>query len=74
MAARGHQPFHYARLDSFSLPKDGIVQIRTGDVNVSVTTALSASSPRAVESFDGMKVTEIDRNELERTLLRGVRR
>jgi hypothetical protein len=59
---------------ALSLPKDGTLQIETGDVNVTIRTALSTSSPRSVESFDGMKVTEIDRNELERTLLRGVRR
>ncbi len=59
---------------TLKVPAAGRVEVKSADIEVSLTTELSATEPVAVDEWPGMKVVELDRDELERTLLRGIRR
>ncbi len=55
-------------------PKDQIISVSTKDVTVSLDTKAEVGAAPSAEEWPGMKVTELPRAELERTLLCGVRR
>jgi hypothetical protein len=53
---------------------EGALKVVVGDINVTVNTSLSTDAPLPADQWPGMKTVELNRDELERTLLRGVRR
>lgn len=55
-------------------PKDQSISVSAKDVTVSLDTKSNVGDAPSAEEWPGMKVTEIPRGELERTLLFGVRR
>lgn len=57
-----------------SFPADQTIDASIDDVHVSLTTKMEVSAAPSATEWPGMKVTELSRGELERTLLRGVRR
>ncbi len=59
---------------SVSFPTDRGIDVVSGDVHVLLTTSTEVSSAPSAEEWPGMKVTELPRGEIERTLLIGVRR
>ncbi|MBL8819143.1 MAG: peptidase C45 acyl-coenzyme A:6-aminopenicillanic acid acyl-transferase [Planctomyces sp.] len=58
----------------FCIQNEGQFVVETGDVRVALQTVVSAESPSSATEWTGMTVKEISREELERTLVRGVRR
>ncbi len=59
---------------TFSFPTENAVDVRSDETLVSLTTALEVDAAPPADQWPGMKVTELPREELERTLVRGVRR
>lgn len=57
-----------------SCPKDQTVSVTAKDVVVSLETKTTVGTAPSATEWPGMTVTELTRSELERTLLRGVRR
>jgi hypothetical protein len=57
-----------------SFPADRKIDAKIDDVHVSLTTKMEVTSAPSATEWPGMKVTELPRAELERTLLRGIRR
>ena len=57
-----------------SCPKEQSISVSAHDVNVSLDTKSEVGAAPSAEVWPGMKVTELPRGELERTLLCGVRR
>ncbi|MBC7964993.1 MAG: peptidase C45 acyl-coenzyme A:6-aminopenicillanic acid acyl-transferase [Fuerstia sp.] len=55
-------------------PKEQSISVSANDVNVSLDTKAEVGVAPSAEEWPGMKVTELPRGELERTLLCGVRR
>lgn len=55
-------------------PDAGVVDVQSGDVSVSLVTRTEVGPMPAADTLDGLKVTELDRGELERTFVRGLRR
>ena len=55
-------------------PKEQSISVSAHDVNVSLDTKAEVGTAPSAEGWPGMKVTELPRGELERTLLCGVRR
>ena len=59
---------------SVSFPTENRIDVRADEVFVSLTTKSEVSTAPSAEAWPGMKITELPRQELERTLVRGVRR
>ncbi len=57
-----------------SFPSDHTISAKIDDVHVNLTTTTLVNSAPSATEWPGMQVTELPRAELERTLLRGVRR
>ena len=57
-----------------SFPADQTIDAKIDGVHVSLTTKMEVSAAPSATEWPGMKVTDLPRGELERTLLRGVRR
>ena len=57
-----------------SFPADQTIDAKIDGVHVSLTTKMEVSDAPSATEWPGMKVTDLPRGELERTLLRGVRR
>lgn len=57
-----------------SFPAEQTIDAQIDDVHVLLTTKMEVASAPSATEWPGMKVTELPRAELERTLLRGVRR
>ena len=55
-------------------PKEQSISVSAHDVNVSLDTKAEVGTAPSAEEWPGMKVTELPRGELERTLLCGARR
>lgn len=56
------------------VPREGTFEVQSGEVSVSLTTVTTVDPPGSAEQWPNMQVVELNRDELERTLLRGVRR
>ena len=59
---------------TITVPSAGAITARGDDFSVALTTTLQPGPVTSAEDWPSMQVTEISRDELERTLLRGVRR
>lgn len=59
---------------AISFPTENTVDVQFNDAHVSVAIKTEVKSAPSAEKWPGFKVTELPRGELERTLLRGVRR
>jgi len=59
---------------AISFPTENTVDVQFNDTHVSVAVKTELNSAPSAENWPGFKVTELPRGELERTLLRGVRR
>ncbi len=55
-------------------PEAGVVDVQSGDVSVSLVTRMDVGPMPSTDQLNGLKVTELDRGELERTFVRGLRR
>ena len=59
---------------TISFPAENSIDVRADEVLVSLTTRREVGAAPPAEQWPGMKITELPRQELERTLVRGVRR
>ena len=59
---------------TISFPTENSIDVRADEIFVSLTITHEVSSAPSAEEWPGMRITELPRWELERTLLRGVRR
>lgn len=57
-----------------SFPAENSVHVQLNDAYISLTILTEVKSALSAEEWPDLKVTELPRDELERTLLRGVRR
>ena len=59
---------------TISFPAENSIDVRADEIFVSLTTKYEVGSAPSAEEWPGMRITELPRQELERTLVRGVRR
>lgn len=57
-----------------SFPSDQTMEAKINDVHFTLTTRMEVTSKLSAAEWPGLKVTELPRGELERTLVRGIRR
>lgn len=59
---------------SFSFASTGQIRIEVDDARIDLAVAADVVPPKPADEWPGMKAEPLDRNELERQLVRGVRR